>query len=221
MKLHSITIDPTNNPAIVKFTSNQLLTQGGSFQYDNIDTAKDSPLAQQLFHLPFVSKVFISTNFVAIERFDTVDWKDIEEDLKELITVYLNEGNPVVLENAKVQKIIAEVYAESTPNPNVMKFGCNRLLSQTDFEYKNAAQAKNAPLALELFQWDWVREIYIAENYISITKKEHCIWEAGIINEGKNLYQRIFRSRKINCRSFKKPRKKYPAPSVFKRFVRN
>jgi hypothetical protein len=37
MSKHQITIEATNNPSIVKFNSNQLLTQGGSYQYNNID----------------------------------------------------------------------------------------------------------------------------------------------------------------------------------------
>ena len=58
MSKHQITIEDTNNPSIVKFNSNKLLTQGGSYQYNNVDETKESPLSKQLFHLPFVSKVF-------------------------------------------------------------------------------------------------------------------------------------------------------------------
>jgi hypothetical protein len=47
----------TSNPKILKFEANQFLTRYDSFEYSNIDDAKDSPLAQQLFYLPFVKKV--------------------------------------------------------------------------------------------------------------------------------------------------------------------
>jgi hypothetical protein len=46
----------TSNPKILKFEANQFLTQHDSFEYSNIDEAKASPLAQQLFYLPFVKK---------------------------------------------------------------------------------------------------------------------------------------------------------------------
>ncbi|MBT8323368.1 MAG: NifU N-terminal domain-containing protein, partial [Eudoraea sp.] len=90
MKTYDITIIPTNNPAIVKFESNQLLVQDGYYEYKNIDEAKNSPLAQQLFHLPFVKTVYISANFVALERFEIVEWQDVEADVKQHLVEYLN-----------------------------------------------------------------------------------------------------------------------------------
>lgn len=210
IKKHQITINPTNHPKIVKFTSNQLLTKGGSFQYENIDEAKDSPLAKQLFHLPFVSKVFISTNFIAVERFENIVWEDVQQDLKELIMMYLNEGNAVILENAKSQKIVAEIYAESTPNPQVMKFGTNRFLSEMDFEYKNKKEAANAPLALEIFKWKWVKEIYIAENYVSITKKENFHWEMNVINETRIFLKKYLEAGKLVVDPYKNLQKNSP-----------
>jgi len=56
MNAQQITIQPTNNQNILKFVSNQILINGGSYEFNNIDEAKNSPLAQQLFYLPFVKK---------------------------------------------------------------------------------------------------------------------------------------------------------------------
>src|SRR5690606_14354904 len=72
MKEYNITIVPTNNPKIIKLEANHFLAKG-DHEYKNIDQAKDSPLAQQLFHLPFIKTVYIANNFVALERFDIVD----------------------------------------------------------------------------------------------------------------------------------------------------
>ena len=71
----------TSNPKILKFEANQFLTRYDSFEYSNIDDAKDSPLAQQLFYLPFVKKVYISGNFVAIERYDIVEWEAVKVEV--------------------------------------------------------------------------------------------------------------------------------------------
>ena len=68
----------TSNPKILKFEANQFLTRYDSFEYSNIDDAKDSPLAQQLFYLPFVKKVYISGNFVAIELYYIVEWEAVK-----------------------------------------------------------------------------------------------------------------------------------------------
>lgn len=197
MSKHQITIEATNNPSIVKFNSNQLLTQGGSYQYNNVDETEESPLSRQLFHLPFVSKVFISANFVAIEKFDIIEWSDVEHDVKELIEIYLNQGHEVVTSAAEPKKVSVEIYAESTPNPEVMKFGSNRLLTEKDFEYKNEAETTNSPLAADLFKYVFVKEVYIAENYVSITKNDSIEWSSDIINDIRKFIKTYIEDNKL------------------------
>ncbi|PCH53625.1 MAG: hypothetical protein COC22_02090 [Flavobacteriaceae bacterium] len=176
MEAISLRIEKTTTDTIIKFTANEVLISG-SYQFNNIDEAKNSPLAQQLFHLPFVKKVFISANFIAVERFNIVEWSDVEEELKEQIEIYLNNPGVLVLEeNEPQQKIPAEVYAESTPNPLVQKFVANKKLVETDLEFKTIENAKESPLAIELFNFPFVKEVYISENYVSITKLETVEW---------------------------------------------
>ena len=85
MNTFKVSVQETNNNAIVKFELNQFITQHQSFEFNNIDEAKTSPLAQQLFYLPFVKKVYISGNFIAIERYDIVDWNDVKNEVAEQI----------------------------------------------------------------------------------------------------------------------------------------
>ena len=122
MKTYKISIEQTSNPRILKFELNQFITNHQSFEFNNIDEAKPSPLAQQLFHLPFVKKVFISSNFIALERFDIVEWPDVQEEVSDQIELYLNQGGKVIIESETTKKVPVTVYAESTPNPSVMKF---------------------------------------------------------------------------------------------------
>lgn len=197
MPKHIITVESTNNPTIVKFVDNQLLVKGNTYQYNNVDEAKDAPLAKQLFHLPFVSKVFVSTNFIAIEKFDIVQWEEVQEDVRELIEGYLNGGNEVITTAAKPQKIIAEVYAESTPNPSVLKFVANRLISQKAIEFKTVADAQYAPLVVALFNFDFVAEVYLAENYISITKTEQSQWHAEHVQEIRGFIKNYIAAGKL------------------------
>lgn len=172
----SISIQNTNNDTIVKFVSNSILINGGSYEYNNIDEAKNAPLAQQLFYLPFVKKVFVTANFIAIQKFDIVSWDDVQEEVREQIEVYLKDGNLVVIEETTKKKAI-EVYAEVTPNPSVMKFGTNKSLTTTDVECKNIDEANaTSPLAQKLFHFPFVKEVFISENYISITKFEMVEW---------------------------------------------
>ena len=176
MEVISLKIEKTNTDTIVKFTANTILISG-SYQFSNIDEAKNSPLAQELFHLPFVKRVFISANFIAVERFNIIEWSDVQEEVKEQIETYLNNPGVLVLEeNEPQQKVPVEVYAEVTPNPSVLKFVANKKLVEIDVELKNIEEAKNSPLATELFNFSFVKEVFISGNYVSITKLDIVEW---------------------------------------------
>jgi len=172
-----ITIQETTNNTIIKYNSNTILIHGGSYEFNNIDEAKNSPLAQELFYLPFVKKVFITANFIAIQRFDILEWTDVQEEVKEQIQAYLNDGNVVVNEQKTSKKEAIEVYAEVTPNPAAMKFETNKALTQTDVEFKNIDEASgSSPLAQEIFNFPFVKEVFISDNYISVTKYDMVEW---------------------------------------------
>ena len=178
MQETKITIQETTNDTILKFNSAKILINGGSYEFSNIDEAKNSPLAQELFYLPFVKKIFITANFIAIQRFDIVQWLDVQEEVAEQIEAYITDGNVVVNEQTSSNKKEAiEVYAEVTPNPAVMKFGTNKALTQTDVEFKNIDEAsKSSPLAQAIFNFPFVKEVFISDNYISVTKYDMVEW---------------------------------------------
>ena len=173
-----ITIQETTNNTIIKYNSTSVLINGGSYEFNNIDEAKNSPLAQQLFYLPFVKKVFVTANFIAIQRFDIVEWEEVQEEVREQIAAYINNGNAVVNEQTTSKKEAIEVYAEVTPNPAVMKFGTNKALTQTDIEFKNIDEASaSSPIAQAIFNFPFVKQVFISDNYISITKYDMVEWD--------------------------------------------
>lgn len=171
----SLKIEKTTSDTILKYTANSILTSG-SHQFNNIDEAKNSPLAQQLFHLPFVKRVLFSANFIALERFSIIEWSDVQEEVKEQIENFLNNGGVLISQENTQKKVPVEVYAEVTPNPAVLKFVANKKLVATDFEFKNIEEAKDSPLATELYNFPFVKEIFISENYVSITKFDIVEW---------------------------------------------
>ncbi|HLT33611.1 MAG TPA: NifU family protein [Aquaticitalea sp.] len=171
-----ISIKETNNPTIIKFEADAFLTNHESFEFNNIDEAAASPLAQQLFYLPFVKKVYISGNFIAIERYNIVEWKDVQDDVAEQIEAYLNGNGVVIKETAKSKKVPVTVYAESTPNPSAMKFVANKKLVTSTHDFISIDDAKYSPLATELFQFPFVKGVFMDENYISITKYDVADW---------------------------------------------
>lgn len=175
----NVTIKETQNPTILKFELPDFITENESFEYKNIDEAKNSPLAQQLFYLPFVKSVYISGNFIAIQRYDIVDWSDVKDAVAEQIESFVNNGSKILnIEEKKVNtKQPITVYAESTPNPSVQKFVGSKMMTKTAMEYKNIDEASSSPLAQELFKFPYVKEIFIDENYISVTKYAMSEWQ--------------------------------------------
>ena len=177
MKKIDVSLQETNNPAILKFEANSFLTQYESFEFNNIDEAKNSPLAQQLFYLPFVKKVYISGNFVAIERYDIVTWSDVQNEVREQIEAYLNNDGVVVIPLEQHKKVAVTVYAESTPNPAVIKFVANKNLTPFMLEFTSIDDAKSSPFATELFHFPFIKSVFIDKNYVSITKYDVAEWD--------------------------------------------
>lgn len=177
MKEYSITVKQTNNPAVLKFETNHFITKNNNYEFKNIDEAKKSPLAQQLFYLPFIKTVYISGNFIGLERFDIVEWDDVKDEVAQQLVDYLNSGEPIVIEETQGTKLPVTVYAEVTPNPAVMKFVSNIRIVPTVFEFKNIDEAKDSKLASQLFKLPFVKEVFFDENYVSISKFDVAEWD--------------------------------------------
>jgi len=176
--MSKITTKETQNPSILKFEFEDFITKNESFEFKNIDETKNSPLAQQLFYLPFVKTVYISGNFIAIEKFSIVEWDDVKDAVAEQIETFVANGGIIITpdENTSKKQPIT-VYGESTPNPAALKFVVSRMLTKTAIEFKNIDQTAASPLATELFKFPYVKEVFMDENYISITKYEVNNWE--------------------------------------------
>ena len=176
--MESINIRTTQNAAILKFEFSDFVAKSSNYEFKNIDETANSPLARQLFYLPFVKTVYISGNFVAIEKFSIVEWEDVQDEVAKQIEEFVNGGGQIVTEEATEKKKVAStVYVESTPNPAVLKFVSNKRLTRTAAEFKNIDETAASPLAKELFSFPFVKEVFIDENYISITKYAMTEWD--------------------------------------------
>jgi Fe-S cluster biogenesis protein NfuA len=72
------------------------------------------------------------------------------------------------------------VYTEMTPNPTTMKFVANKYLLATgdSVEFSNKNETKGfSPLADELFNFPFVKNVFIAANFITITKTDNVPWD--------------------------------------------
>jgi Fe-S cluster biogenesis protein NfuA len=176
--METITIKPTQNQAILKFEFSEFIANKANFEFKNIDDTANSPLARQMFYLPFVKTVYISGNFIAIEKYSIVEWADVQDDVAKQIEDFVNNGGEIVRDTAEVtKKLPSTVYVESTPNPSVMKFVANKMLTKTSAEFKSIDDTAASPLARELFNFPFVKEVFMDENYISITKYGVAEWD--------------------------------------------
>ena len=176
--MNKVSIKETQNPTILKFEFQDFITQNESFEFKNIDEAKTSPLAQQLFYLPFVKTIYISGNFIAVEKYNIVEWDDVKDAVAEQMETFVNNGGTIItIDENKTKKQPVTVYGETTPNPAALKFVVSKMLTKNAIEFKNIDQTGASPLAKELFKFPYVKEIFIDENYISVTKYEINEWQ--------------------------------------------
>ena len=192
-----VKVERTQNKFINKFEINKFITNHLSFEYNNIDDAKNSQLAQELFYLPFVKKVYITPSFISIERFNIVEWEDVEEEVKNLIENYLNSEKEVISEVKKEKNNPISIYTESTPNPSVLKFVSNKLIVDGSFEFNNIDEAQEMGFAKKLFEFSYVKSIYISKNFVSITKYDLKNWDEVTL-ELRNFIKNYLEINEIN-----------------------
>jgi len=192
-----VKVERTQNKFINKFEINKFITNHLSYEYNNIDDAKNSQLAQELFYLPFVKKVYITPSFISIERFNIVEWEDVEEEVKNLIENYLNSEKEVISEFKKEKNNPISIYTESTPNPSVLKFVSNKLIVDGSFEFNNIDEAQEMEFAKKLFEFSYVKSIYISKNFVSITKYDLKNWDEVTL-ELRNFIKNYLEKNEIN-----------------------
>lgn len=176
--MHKIIIEPTANPKVMKFVSDYTLIPG-SVELDRNSDVTEIPIAQELFNYPFVEKIFITANFVAVAKQDTVEWEHVVENLKNVIEDELLANPRIYLQK---KREMYQIYAEMTPNPNVMKFVSSKLLLDGFVEVKSRAESAEVPLAKAVFnEFDFVNEIFISDNFVAVTKNDSVQWHEVMV----------------------------------------
>ena len=155
---------------LVLSSDEEIFTKRILFEDDS--KADQFPLVKQLFFLPFIKSVTLDKHLILIEKLDFLDWKDVQDEVVTQIEKFLNTGGLIF----KVINPIT-IYAENTPNPSVIKFVANKKLVNVAHEFKNNADAYYCNIAKALFNHEFISEIYIDFNFISITIKSDYKWE--------------------------------------------
>ena len=107
------------------------------------------------------------------------------------------------------------IYAEETPNPSSIKFVANKLLlvSGAAADYESSIEAKDAPIALALFKFPFVKRIFVSSNYVTVTKHDSVLWEeirdelrvyiTKYLNEGGEIINKLPQREVAKDSSFK------------------
>ena len=96
-KYVNIYTEANPNPNSMKFVANYMLVQeGATYDFPDVETAKESKLATELFQYEYVKRVFIMNNFVTVTKDEQVDWHDIALSLKKHIKDYLVADKPIL-----------------------------------------------------------------------------------------------------------------------------
>lgn len=100
-----IYLESNPNPNSLKFVVNEMLIpEGLSFDFPDVESTDNAPLAKELFSYPFIDRVFYMSNFVTVTKKDGVEWLEIQGIIKDHIKKFLEAG-----------KFIIEVNEEEAP----------------------------------------------------------------------------------------------------------
>ena len=103
--------EQTPNPESLKFVTNRMLHKGtADFRTEEL-AIEWSPLAAELFQLPYVKGVYVCNNFVTISKEMNYQWEDIKLKTKEFIKNYVAEGKTII--NEGFDEAMAKLEEES------------------------------------------------------------------------------------------------------------
>lgn len=92
-----IYLESNPNPNSLKFVVNEMLIpEGLSFDFPDVESTGNAPLAKELFSFPFVDRVFYMSNFITVTKKGDVEWLEIQNTLKNHIKQFLESGRFII-----------------------------------------------------------------------------------------------------------------------------
>ena len=180
MEKHIIKFKETSREEELEFYSNIFLSEK-RIEFEKIEETNEFPLIQQIFYLPFIKKVILNKHSVYIEKLNILKWEDVQEELCSQLEEFLNKGGLVSKDEIKKVSPVT-VYAESTPNPNAMKFVVNKKIVDDVYEFKSIDETKDSPLAKSLFGFEFIKEVFFDFNFVSLIQKQGNNWDKNVMD---------------------------------------
>ncbi|NNF01227.1 MAG: NifU family protein [Bacteroidia bacterium] len=119
LKHVNIYMEATPNPSSMKFVADQLLLKNGSVEYLTQEEAVNCPLAVQLLKFTGVKSVFITSNFISVNKAEDIEWMEIQSIIREFIRSYLVSGDPIFTSEELLVQVGDSIKKENTSNDNV------------------------------------------------------------------------------------------------------
>ena len=125
------------------------------------------------------------------------------DNLKESISLIFNFSKKIIFNENKLRTLALQelslltkrgffnqikkaspvtVYAESTPNPNAMKFVVNKRIVNDIFEFKSIEETNDSPFAKSLFGFPFVKEVFFDFNFVSIIQNSEHDWQENVMD---------------------------------------
>jgi Fe-S cluster biogenesis protein NfuA len=95
-----IETEATPNPATLKFLPGQDILGDKTADFADADAALLSPLAEALFGIEGVARVFLGGDFVTVTKTADAEWQAVKPQVLGLLMEHLLEGRPIVSEHA-------------------------------------------------------------------------------------------------------------------------
>jgi len=116
----TIYAEMTPNPNTMKFVADHMLVNPGDVVefLSALDAKGNSTLAEALFNFPFVTRIFITQNFVTVYKNDLVEWSDISLELREFIKEWLSVNEEPVqnIPELEILETVSESKQKTTTN---------------------------------------------------------------------------------------------------------
>ncbi|MDC6470484.1 NifU family protein [Flavobacteriales bacterium] len=116
----TIYAEMTPNPNTMKFVADHMLVNPGDVvEFLSVSDAKgNSTLAEALFNFPFVTRIFITQNFVTVYKNNLVEWSDISLELREFIREWLSVNEEPVqnIPELEILETVSESKQKTTTN---------------------------------------------------------------------------------------------------------
>ena len=92
----NIQTEITPNPSSLKFLPGKIVMKKGTADFRNVEVAKNSPFALNLFKIDGVEGVFFGSDFISITKNDNHEWQTLKPSISETIIEYYKSGTAIM-----------------------------------------------------------------------------------------------------------------------------